>query len=82
MLILSPTVVSQHLSKSDKRVGGQDDRHGLSPILYDTAPIFIYTDQLFCHCVFIGAPIFANGWFTACDGFYGASAYWLSHMKQ
>jgi len=24
----------------------------------------------------------ANGWFTACDGFYGASAYWLSHMKQ
>jgi len=20
--------------------------------------------------------------FTACDGFYGASAYWLSHMKQ
>jgi len=23
-----------------------------------------------------------NGWFTACDGFYGASAYWLSHMKQ
>jgi len=26
--------------------------------------------------------MFANGWFTACDGFYGASAYWLSHMKQ
>jgi len=23
--------------------------------------------------------MFANGWFTACDGFYGASAYWLSH---
>jgi len=28
------------------------------------------------------ALIFANGWFTAFDGFYGASAYWLSHMKQ
>jgi len=26
--------------------------------------------------------MFTNGWFTACDGFYGASAYWLSHMKQ
>jgi len=26
--------------------------------------------------------MFANGWFTACDGIYGASAYWLSHMKQ
>jgi len=21
----------------------------LSPILYDTAPVFIYTDQLLCH---------------------------------
>jgi len=27
-------------------VGWPDDRHGLSPILYDTAPVFIYTDQL------------------------------------
>jgi len=26
--------------------------------------------------------MFANGLFTACDDFYGASAYWLSHMKQ
>ena len=33
-------------------VGRPDDRHGLSPILYDTAPVFIYTDQLLCHCVF------------------------------
>jgi len=32
--------------------------------------------------VFSFALIFANGWFTACDGFYGASAYRLSHMKQ
>jgi len=32
--------------------------------------------------VFSFALIFANGWLTACEGFYGASAYWLSHMKQ
>ena len=34
-------------------VGWLDDRHGLSPILYDTAPLFVYTNQLLCHCVFI-----------------------------
>ena len=34
MLIWCPTVDSQHLSKSDKRDGWLDDRHGLSPILY------------------------------------------------
>ena len=34
MLIWCPTVDSQHLSKSDKRDGRLDDRHGLSPILY------------------------------------------------
>ena len=34
-------------------VGWPGDHHGLSPILYDTAPVFIYTDQLLCHCVFI-----------------------------
>ena len=32
-------------------VGWLDDRHGLSVILYDTAPLFVYTDQLLCHCV-------------------------------
>jgi len=26
--------------------------------------------------------MFADGWFTSCDGFYGAPACWLSHMKQ
>jgi len=26
--------------------------------------------------------MFANYWLTACDGFYDASACWLSHMKQ
>jgi len=34
-------------------VGSPDDRQGLLPILYDTALIFIRTDQLLCHCVFI-----------------------------
>ena len=53
VLIWCPTVVSQHLSKNDKWVGWRDDRHGLSPILYDIAPLFVYTDQLLCHCVFI-----------------------------
>jgi len=32
--------------------------------------------------VFSFAPMFANYWLTACDGFYDASACWLSHMKQ
>jgi len=32
--------------------------------------------------MFSFALIFANGWFTECDGFYGASACWLSPMKQ
>jgi len=31
--------------------------------------------------VFSFALIFAN-WFSACDGFYVASACWLSHMQQ
>jgi len=29
---------------------GLDDRHGSSPILCDTAPLFVYTDQILCHC--------------------------------
>jgi len=32
--------------------------------------------------VFSFALMFANGWFNAYDGFYGASACCLSHMKQ
>jgi len=35
-----------------------------------------------CAIVFSFALTFANGWFTVCDGFHGASACWLSHMKQ
>jgi len=34
-----------------------DDRHGLSPILYDTAPLFVYTDQLLCHCFSICSKV-------------------------
>jgi len=36
----------------------------------------------YCATVFPLALMFSNGWFTACDGFYDASACWLSHMKQ
>jgi len=64
MLIWCPTVVSQHLSKSDNGVGWPDDCHGLSPILYDTAPLFIYTDQLLCHCVFICSNV--RYWLVYC----------------
>jgi len=35
------------------RSPGPHDRHGPSPILYDTAPLFVYTDQLLRHCLFI-----------------------------
>jgi len=35
--------ISQQLQN---RVGWQDDRHGSSPILYDTAPLFVYTSGL------------------------------------
>jgi len=42
----------------------------------------LFTLISYCAIVFSFALMFANGWFTACDGFYGASAYWLSHMKQ
>jgi len=34
-------------------VGRLDDRHGPSPILYDTVPFFVYIDQLLWHCIFI-----------------------------
>jgi len=30
----------------------------------------------------VAALMFPNGWFTACAGFFGTSACWLSHMKQ
>jgi len=49
---------------------------------YMTQRPSLFTLINYCAIVFSFALIFANGWFPACDGFYGASAYWLSHMKQ
>jgi len=42
----------------------------------------LFTPISYCTIMFSFALIFANGWFTECDGFYGASACWLSPMKQ
>jgi len=36
----------------------------------------------YCAIVFPLALMFANGWFTRCDGFNDAFACWLIHMKQ
>jgi len=49
---------------------------------YMTQRLSLFTLISYCAIVFPFALIFANGWFTASDGFYGASACWLSHMKQ
>ena len=49
---------------------------------YMTQRPSLFTLINYCAIVFSFALIFANGWLTACDGFYGASACWLSHMKQ
>jgi len=49
---------------------------------YVTQRPSLFTLINYCAIVFSFALMFANDWFTACDGFYGASACWLSHMKQ
>jgi len=49
---------------------------------YMTQRPSLFTPISYYSIVFSFALIFANGWFTPCDGFYGAFAYWLSHMKQ
>jgi len=49
---------------------------------YMTQRPSLFTLISYCAIVFSFALIFANRWFTACDGFNGASACWLSHMKQ
>jgi len=41
----------------------------------------LFTLINYCAIVFSFALMFANDWLTACEGFYGASAYWLSQMK-
>jgi len=49
---------------------------------YMTKRLSLFTLISYCTIVFSFALMFANGWFTACDGFYSASACWLSHMKE
>jgi len=48
---------------------------------YMTQRPSLFTLISYCVIVFSFALMLANGWFTACDGFYEASACWLSHMK-
>jgi len=49
---------------------------------YMTQRPSLFTLIGYCAIAFSFALIFANSWFTACVGFYGAAACWLSHMKQ
>jgi len=49
---------------------------------YMTQRPSLFTPISYCAIVFSFALIFANGWFTSCNGFYDASACWLGHMKQ
>jgi len=41
------------LSKNKNGIVSRDDRHRPSPILCDTVTLFVSTDQLLCHYVFI-----------------------------
>jgi len=79
MPIWSPDVVSQHLSKSDKR--GWLTRWppwSFANAIWHSALLCLHWWALVTlisyAIVFSFTLIFANGWFTACDGFYGASA--------
>ena len=49
---------------------------------YMTQRPSLFTLINYCAIVFSFALMFANGWFTACGGFYDAFACWPSHMKQ
>ena len=49
---------------------------------YMTQRPSLFTLINYCAIVFSFALMFANDWLTACDGFYDASACWVSHMKQ
>ena len=50
--------------KLKNRIGWLDDRRGPTPILYDTAPHFAYTDQLLRHCIFTCSNVHYRGWFA------------------
>jgi len=49
---------------------------------YMTQRPSLFTPISYYAIVFSFALIFADGCFTACNGIYGAFAYWLSCMKQ
>jgi len=49
---------------------------------YMTQRPYLFTLMNYYSIVFPLALTFANGWPTAYNGFYDASACWLSHMKQ
>jgi len=44
---------------------------------YMTQRPSLFTLISYCVIAFSFALMFANGWYTACDGFYGASTCWL-----
>jgi len=44
----------------------------VSPIVRDTVTILVYTDQLFCHCVFIYSTVVSiENWLLLCMVFFG-----------
>jgi len=49
---------------------------------YMTQRPSLFTLNSYCAIMFSFALTLANAWLTACDGFYGASACWLSHMNK
>jgi len=55
------------LQKVMNRVARIDDRHGPSPTLYDTAPLFVCADQLLCHCIFIRSNVHQRLVYLVCD---------------
>ena len=69
------------------RVSWLDDRHGdgLSPILYDTVPLFVCTDQLQYYAIIVSTFICSKCLLMvdllSVMFFYGASACWLSHWN-
>jgi len=84
MLISSPTVVLNACQKVINGVGWPHDRHGLSPILYDASLVFIYTDQLLCHRVFICSNfpkrlVYCMRWLLWCFCFLAESYETINH---
>jgi len=76
--------VNIHLNTCQKVINGLVDQMTATVFRqsYMTQRHSLFTLISYCAIVFSFAQMFASGWFIACDGFYGASACWLSHMKQ